>query len=459
MAGATQVRSPRDPAEYAAVVDTTPQSPEAWSRALSPFSLGPVSIWPGNVWRSSANVENAWQFSKVYADQLDPPASPGAAPLPGLAHARWAREGWADPRAQRYPRGRGARPLYFLHRGRRLDPVAARLYLYVPLYLEGLCVSPEARGAYARLFAEHAAAGRAGAPLTLLDHDGYDPLAGGEGPDDGAETFAAVLLNPRKKAGHAFILAALLDGTFTEGYRRALARSPGARALEAAGVSPPALPDFTPLRAEELHAGLARLGAEVHFRPGCLGLLADSFLAALLPGGGGRVPWARGRVNVHGWKDERRQTAFYGDAGVVYRYSGRQLRATPWSADPSGVLLSARALVARAVGAEATSCLLNLYDGPGEVVGKHSDDETGLEPGAAIATLSLGGRRRFGLEDKAEKERAQVFSLGAGALLVMAGRTQELCRHWLYAGSARAGDESAPRISLTFRRTLASEGP
>ncbi len=43
-----------------------------WSRKLSPFFLGPVMIND----RKCMNVENAWQFSKVYPDHIDSNGDP-----------------------------------------------------------------------------------------------------------------------------------------------------------------------------------------------------------------------------------------------------------------------------------------------------------------------------------------------------------------------------------------------
>jgi alkylated DNA repair dioxygenase AlkB len=460
LAPPVRVYGPRQPAPRGArPVNATSRSSEPWSRGLSPFYLGPVTVRPGDSRGRAKTVENGWQYSKVYPGQTVP--GPSGAEEPGLVHALWALEGWNNPKAVRYPKGRGARPLFSLHRGRRLSYAAARLYIYVPLYLEGLCVSAEGRAAYARLAAEHAAAAEEGASLALFDFDGYDHHRPQKPPlPDGAARFAAVLLDEKKKAGHAFILAALLDGTFAEGYRRALEACPGARALAAGGCPPPPLPDLAPLRAAEGHAPYAQVGAGVFCRQGFLGVLADGLFAALLPEGGAGVPWARRQVQIFGWKEESRQTAFYGDAGLHYRYSGRDNEALPWEADPTGALLMARDLTARATGETANFCLLSLYEGLDRALGKHSDDEAGLAPGSAIAAVSLGARRRFGLEPKsgtgssAAPLAEAVYPVAHGALIVMKGATQRLFRHWVFPGSARQGDEDGPRISLTFRTVL-----
>ena len=51
----------------AVIVNTTSRSND-WSKGLSPFFLGPVDLYAG---LSAKNVENAWQFAKVYPQHVD----------------------------------------------------------------------------------------------------------------------------------------------------------------------------------------------------------------------------------------------------------------------------------------------------------------------------------------------------------------------------------------------------
>ena len=74
-----------------------------WSRGLSPFYVGPVDLY-GNY--RSINVENAWQYSKVYEYYLEEDGSVGE------RYFKWAQDGWNSMRAQRYPMGKGAKPLF-----------------------------------------------------------------------------------------------------------------------------------------------------------------------------------------------------------------------------------------------------------------------------------------------------------------------------------------------------------
>ena len=101
--------------EGSLVVDTTSKG-GVWA-GLSPFTLGPCPLYGG---RSSLNMENAWQFAKVYKQHATPSGEPTA------AYWEWAEKGWADRWAHRYPMGKGAVPLYSLWDGERLSYVEAR---------------------------------------------------------------------------------------------------------------------------------------------------------------------------------------------------------------------------------------------------------------------------------------------------------------------------------------------
>jgi hypothetical protein len=59
----------------AVVINTTSRS-SGWSIGLSPFLLGPVKLYGDYV---SQNVENAWQYSKVYCQFTDENNEPSTA--------------------------------------------------------------------------------------------------------------------------------------------------------------------------------------------------------------------------------------------------------------------------------------------------------------------------------------------------------------------------------------------
>lgn len=167
------------PAPGAADVTTHGQQ---W-RALSPMLLGPVPLYAG-MW--SRTMENAWQYSKVYQG------------CTGGAYWQWARAGWDNPRAVRYPMGKGAKPLFSLWAGDELGYIEARKRIYAPVYAQAVRFGP------LNLFLALRQLARQG-DLVILDFDAYDHRALGYSWDD-------VMNDPDRKMGHGFVLAMMIEG-------------------------------------------------------------------------------------------------------------------------------------------------------------------------------------------------------------------------------------------------------
>jgi len=137
------------------------------------------------------NVENAWQFSKVYKDQVDEDDNPTD------AYIEWRDDGYKDSWAHRYPKGKGNIPLYSWWDENKLGYIEARKKIYIPLY--GNAVKPTET--FQRLVDEYQKYGE----LVLQDFDAYDHRKLGMG-------WKAVVNNPDRKMGHAFVLALMLEG-------------------------------------------------------------------------------------------------------------------------------------------------------------------------------------------------------------------------------------------------------
>lgn len=93
-------------------VDVTSHSKLAFGKQLSPFYLGPVKLYAGYI---AQNVENAWQYSKVYKEFVDEKAG-----TPSEKYFLWAEKGWRQTWADRHPRGKEI-PLYSWWEGQKLD--------------------------------------------------------------------------------------------------------------------------------------------------------------------------------------------------------------------------------------------------------------------------------------------------------------------------------------------------
>ncbi len=97
-------------------IDVTSRAKGKWSGELSPFLLGPVKLYNNYI---SQNVENGYQYSKVYPSHFM-----NNRVLP--EYFKWSKAGWSNKKAVRYPMSKGANPLFSLWGNKRLDYVLAR---------------------------------------------------------------------------------------------------------------------------------------------------------------------------------------------------------------------------------------------------------------------------------------------------------------------------------------------
>lgn len=172
-------------------INTTSRS-NNWSKGLSPFFVGPIKLWGDYV---AHNLENAWQYSKVYNGYVDNDGNPSS------SWFEWAEKGWRDTIAHRYPMPKGVIPLYSYWDGEHLNYVEARLRIYIPLYGEAVRKT-EAFKILKEIYDSKK-------DITLWDFDGYDYLKMNR-------SLLQVALDPNRKMGHAFVLAMLLTGQFDD---------------------------------------------------------------------------------------------------------------------------------------------------------------------------------------------------------------------------------------------------
>ena len=162
-----------------------------------------------------------------------------------------------------------------------------------------------------------------------------------------------------------------------------------------------------------------------------------------------QIEWHQPLVRVYGkWHPTPRLTAWYGDPDAVYSYSGLTHSPNAWISPLTDLKLQ----IEEEVGSDFNSVLLNIYRTGKDSMGRHSDDEPELGPHPVIASLSLGGPRRFVFKHRFDQSIPSVsITLGHGALLVMSGSTQDFWWHSL----PKTRKEVSPRINLTFRRITA----
>jgi len=162
-------------------------------KQFSPMLLGPVEVFQGSgVPRLSAkNLENAWQFSKVYSEHDNDGQ-------PNKKWYAWREKGFNDDWAHRYPMGKGKIPLYSWI-GKPIDYIMARKLIYTVLYKKAIIDHR------LELYSELIEMAKSEDQLTLLDYDVY--------PRDTGDnlTFDQILNNPNVKMGHAYVLANMIN--------------------------------------------------------------------------------------------------------------------------------------------------------------------------------------------------------------------------------------------------------
>lgn len=178
-------RNNKKPYKSLKVINTT--SKAGWSKGLSPFIAGPVLLYNGLI---SYNMENAWQFSKVYNHMVDINENPNN------KYFKWAENGWNDVKAHRYPIRKGAKPLYSYWNGEKLNYVEARKNIYIPLYARAV-KRTEAFKKLRKIFKEE--------NIGLWDFDGYDYKKVGLNKIEDVITFTKFPM------GHAFVLKMMLE--------------------------------------------------------------------------------------------------------------------------------------------------------------------------------------------------------------------------------------------------------
>lgn len=158
------------------------------------------------------------------------------------------------------------------------------------------------------------------------------------------------------------------------------------------------------------------------------------------------VPWRAENIVVWGKTyPQPRLTAWYGDDGAIYTYSGIHLDPLPWTR----TLINIKSRVEEIADGEFNSVLLNYYRDHRDSMGLHSDDEPELGRRPIIASVSLGEERTFMLKHKTRKDLESVrLKLASGSLLLMKGDTQHCWKH----GIEKEQQPCGPRVNLTFRR-------
>jgi alkylated DNA repair dioxygenase AlkB len=183
------------------------------------------------------------------------------------------------------------------------------------------------------------------------------------------------------------------------------------------------------------------------------------------------LAWQQGTISMFGKSVlEPRLSAWYGDVGKSYTYSGKKQEPLPWSERLLWIKEAIEKQVQetcisflelkdmplpsnRDASTIFNSVLCNFYRNGNDSMGWHQDNERELGRNPLIASVNFGESRRFLFrrkDDKAAPSARGELLLTHGSLLIMAGSMQH---HWQHA-VPKEPKRMKERINLTFRHIL-----
>jgi alkylated DNA repair dioxygenase AlkB len=135
-----------------------------------------------------------------------------------------------------------------------------------------------------------------------------------------------------------------------------------------------------------------------------------------------------------------RLTAWYGDAGASYTYSGLRNEPQPWPR----ALFDLRNELNTALSIDLNSCLANWYRNGDDSMGWHADNDRELQD--SIVSVSFGTTRTFQVRE-GRKGLALSLELRHASVLVMTVASQNVYQHRI---PKELGAKE--RLNLTFRK-------
>ena len=170
--------------------------------------------------------------------------------------------------------------------------------------------------------------------------------------------------------------------------------------------------------------------------------------------------WQQGEIKIFGKNIfEPRLTAWYGDVGKNYTYSGVKREPLEWhpllkrlksDIENPSLRLKSRNSSEINFNFEFNSVLCNFYRNGKDSMGYHADNEKELGINPLIASVNFGVTRRFLLKHRTDKNLKHEILLTHGSVLFMAGEMQH---YWLHA-IPKSTHNLLPRINLTFRNII-----
>lgn len=142
---------------------------------------------------------------------------------------------------------------------------------------------------------------------------------------------------------------------------------------------------------------------------------------------------------------QRRCIGFFSDDSIGYTYSRQLCKSQPLSENLRELL----DIINRLYSANFNGILVNKYNSGEDYIGKHSDDEEGIDS-VGVISLSYGAERKFRIRDKKTNKIVQDIMTKNNHLIQMAGEFQKEFTHEIPVEKK----VKEVRYSFTFRKHL-----
>lgn len=156
------------------------------------------------------------------------------------------------------------------------------------------------------------------------------------------------------------------------------------------------------------------------------------------------ILWKQEPIIIYGKEImQPRLTAWYGDEGKAYLYSGITMQPKPWTK----ALLEIKERIETIAMVHFNSALLNQYRDGKDSMGWHRDNEKELGINPVIGSVSFGASRKFMLRHYHDRSLKASVELSHGSFLLMRGKTQHCWMHSI----PKTTKPLDMRINITFR--------
>ena len=144
--------------------------------------------------------------------------------------------------------------------------------------------------------------------------------------------------------------------------------------------------------------------------------------------------------------NQNRSIGFYSDTSIGYYYSGKLAASKPLHPCLRELLI----YINDKFDYNYNGILINKYNGGEDYIGKHSDDEKGLDSKVGVVAISYGAVRKFRIRNKITGKIAIDVPTEPNKIIQMAGDFQKEFTHEIPVEKKVNG----VRYSFTFRKHL-----